>query len=58
MQAANTGTLQCMAQFAQTMLAGGINQATSRRLFKESTVRLFTTPGLKTANNPRPFALG
>lgn len=51
-------TITDVCRFAQTMLAGGMDQTTSRRLFKESTVRLFTTPGLKTPNNPRPFALG
>ncbi|KAG6547781.1 hypothetical protein Mapa_010594 [Marchantia paleacea] len=47
-----------VCRFAQMMLAGGMDLITNRRLFKESTVRLFITPNLKTASNTRPFALG
>jgi CubicO group peptidase (beta-lactamase class C family) len=51
-------TIMDVCRFAQLMLAGGMDQATNCRLFKETTVRLFTTPGLRTLANPRPFALG
>ncbi|KAJ7560083.1 hypothetical protein O6H91_04G112600 [Diphasiastrum complanatum] len=51
-------TIVDVCRFAQMILAGGIDLATNRRFLKESTVRLFTTPGLKTLTNPRPFALG
>ncbi|KAH8930980.1 hypothetical protein BDL97_20G010800 [Sphagnum fallax] len=51
-------TIMDVCRFAQMMLAGGMDQATNCRLFKETTVRLFTTPGLRTLGNPRPFALG
>ncbi|KAH9530578.1 hypothetical protein CY35_20G010300 [Sphagnum magellanicum] len=51
-------TIMDVCRFAQMMLAGGMDQATNCRLFKETTVCLFTTPGLRTPTNPRPFALG
>ncbi|CAM6021560.1 unnamed protein product [Sphagnum balticum] len=51
-------TIMDVCRFAQMMLAGGMDQATNCRLFKETTVCLFTTPGLRTLTNPRPFALG
>ncbi|KAL2623619.1 hypothetical protein R1flu_003824 [Riccia fluitans] len=56
--AGHAGLFSSIVDVCRVMLAGGIDLLTNRRLFKEATVRLFITPDLKTASNPRPFALG
>lgn len=45
-------------QFAQAIMAGGLDQTTKFRLFKKGTVQLFTTQTTPTSKNTSPFALG
>eukprot|EP00899_Mesostigma_viride_P007094 jgi/Mesvir1/16386/Mv18127-RA.1 len=47
-----------IGKFAAMLLNGGRDPASGVRIFRESTLRLFTRPQKRTRRNPRPFALG
>ncbi|GAQ85896.1 beta-lactamase [Klebsormidium nitens] len=51
-------TAKDIARYARMLLAGGVDPASGRRFFEESTLRLFTRQQPPTELSPRPFALG